>query len=131
MFNSNNGLRILVVDDEPEILRTLKRILARKGYDVVTFEDPFKALDHLKTDRVHLILTDLKMPEMDGVQLLLRIKQHYPAIPVVLITAYATISTAVTAMQQGAFDYLRKPFDIKRIYEVVESALDSLKCGKN
>lgn len=125
MFHANQEIKIVVVDDEPEILRTLKRILSRKGYEVVTFDSPLNALDYLKTERVNLILTDLKMPGMDGVQLLLRVKQSHPSLPVILLTAYATIETAVTAMQQGAFDYLRKPFDIKKIYEIVERAIES------
>lgn len=128
MFNSNKEIKILVVDDEPEILKTLKRILSRKGYEAITFENPMKALDYLKTEQVHLILTDLKMPEMDGVQFLLKIKQSYPTLPVILLTAYASIETAVTAIQQGAFDYIRKPFEIKKIYELVEKALESSKC---
>lgn len=123
MFNSNKGIKILLVDDEPEILRTLKRILAKKNYAVITFEEPAKALEHLKTDAVHLIITDLKMPEMDGLQFLYRAKLLRPDTPVILVTGYATIPTAVSAIQTGAYDYIRKPFDIKKIYAVVEQAL--------
>lgn len=123
MFSLKKGIKILIVDDEPEILRTMKRILERKDYVVVTFENPVPALEYLKTERVHLILSDLKMPVMDGMQFLAQVKKSYPSIPVVLITGHATISTAVAAIQLGAADYLKKPFEIKKIYEVVQRNL--------
>ncbi|OGR97161.1 MAG: hypothetical protein A2902_03490 [Elusimicrobia bacterium RIFCSPLOWO2_01_FULL_64_13] len=127
MFNSNKDVKIIVVDDEPEILRTLQRALSRKGYGVVTFEDPFLALEHVRKEKVDLVLSDLKMPKMDGLQLLLQVKAARPGVPVIMLTGFATIEYAVTAMQQGAFDFLRKPFEIRNIYEVVQSALDSRK----
>jgi DNA-binding NtrC family response regulator len=115
--------KILVVDDDSSILETFKSILERKKYDVEIFFRPSEALEYLNKERVDLILSDLQMPEMDGVQFLYQVKKIAPAVPVVLITAHASIETAVSAIQQGAFDYLSKPLDIKKIYAVVEKAL--------
>ena len=125
MFGPKRKIQILVVDDEPTVSSTIRRILEKRGYSVTTFENPLAALDWIKTDPCDLILTDLKMPQMDGIQFLTQIKRLQPAVPVILITAYSTIDTAVMAIKYGGFDYLQKPFDVQKIYEVVQRALDS------
>ena len=124
MFN-NKKIKTLVVDDDAEVLKTLVKILKKKGHDVFPFESSITALEYLKQEKMDLILTDLKMPEMDGIQFLSRAKTLRPDAPVILITGFATIDTAVSAIKWGAFDYLRKPFEIKKIYEVVDRALSS------
>src|SRR3989344_5968191 len=116
---------ILMVDDDPEVLRTLEKIMKRKGYQTIPFSNPLLALETMRTRRPDLILTDLKMPEMDGIQFMQEAKKIHPSVPVVLITAYATVDTAVSAIQLGGFDHVRKPFEISRIYAVIEKALES------
>ena len=128
MFEKNR-VKTLAVDDDAEVLRTIKRILERRGHEVFAFESARSALEHLKAEPVDLILTDLKMPEMDGIQFLSRAKALRPNVPVILITGFATIETAVSAIKWGAFDYVRKPFEVKKIYEVIERALGSKKGG--
>ena len=112
------------MDDDAEVLRTLVKVISRRGYEVFPFDSPLKALMFLKRESADLILSDLKMPEMDGTQFLYDSKKLHPDVPFILITGYATIETAVTAIQNGAFDYLRKPFEVKKIYEVLDRALN-------
>ena len=128
MFEKNR-VKTLAVDDDAEVLRTIKRILEKKGHEVFAYDSAGAALEHLKKETVDLILTDLKMPEMDGIQFLSRAKALRPYVPVILITGFATIETAVSAIKWGAFDYVRKPFEVKKIYEVIEGALGSKKGG--
>ena len=121
----NKKIRILVTDDDAELLKTLVKILSRRGYQTFPFESPVKALEFLKGEKVDLILSDLKMPEVDGIQFLDRAKSIRPKTPFILITGFATVDTAVSAIKNGAFDYLRKPFEVKKIYEVVDRALQT------
>ncbi len=125
MFGFGKKIRILAVDDDAQVLGTLKKILEKKSYEVLGYTNPVDALARLKTGWVDLILTDLKMPEMDGLQFLEKAKRISPATPIILITAFATIETAVSAIRWGAYDYLTKPFEIKKICEVVKRCLKS------
>lgn len=125
MFLFDSKAAILVVDDDPAVLRTLQRILERKGYRVIANSSSENALEFLKTEPVQLLITDYRMAEMDGIQLLQEAKKLYPSLPVVMITGFATINNAIDTIRLGAFDYLRKPLEIKKIYEVVERALSS------
>ncbi len=122
MFDSKKT-RVVVVDDDAEVLRTLKKILLRRRYEIFAFDSPIAALEHLRKEKADLILSDMKMPQMDGLQFLIQAKTLQPTTPFILITGYATIDTAVSAIQWGAFDYLRKPFEVKKIYEVIDLAL--------
>lgn len=115
----------MIVDDHTEVLSTIDRMLRKKGYQTETFDNPVSALERLKSAAFDLVITDLKMPQMDGLQLLYRVKQSNPGLPVVMITAYSSISTAVEAIKNGGFDYIRKPFDMQHLYGVVERALAS------
>src|ERR1700686_497738 len=98
--------RILIVDDEPDMVENLTRVLRRVGYRCLSTTDPKKARDLLAAQRPDLLLTDLKMPGMDGVDLLRRAHAIDPALPVIMITAFSTIEPAVAAIKEGAFDYL-------------------------
>jgi DNA-binding NtrC family response regulator len=116
--------RILIVDDEADMLLLLKRILAEESdCQVVTETDPKKALALFSADPFDMVITDLKMPKMDGVKLLEAIKEISPEVAVVIMTAYATIETAVDAIRKGAYDYITKPFQRERIVMTVENAL--------
>ncbi|MBI3013084.1 MAG: response regulator [Elusimicrobia bacterium] len=115
--------RIVVVDDNQEVLKTMKRILLQREYDVTTYENPRKALEEYSQNQTDLILTDLKMPEMNGIDLLIQVKKKSPSLPVIIMTAFATIDTAVLATKWGAFNYIKKPFEISRIYDLIDQAL--------
>src|SRR5437660_11396478 len=99
------------------------RILRRAGHRCLTATDPHRALSLLESERPDLLLTDLKMPEVDGLALLRRAKELDPALPVIVITAFATIESAVAAIKEGAFDYLPKNFSVDQLTVVVERAL--------
>ena len=102
--------KILIVDDEPEALENCSRILRRFRYDCLTEPDPVRAVDVIKRERPGLVLTDLCMPGLDGIGVLNEAKRLDPEVHVVLLTAHATVQTAVTSMRQGALDYILKPF---------------------
>jgi DNA-binding NtrC family response regulator len=119
--------RILIVDDEPNVVNFLSILLQREGYEVVTATSGKEALEKLKENRVDVVLADLKMPEMDGLELLSRIKQMDNQIAVIIMTAYASIETAIEAMRRGAFDYVIKPFKVDEITLVVKRALQERK----
>ena len=114
--------RVLIVDDEPDMVDNCARILGRTGYDCVTTNDPRRALDLLESERPDVLLTDLKMPEVDGMALLRRAHDVDPALPVIVITAFATIESAVSAIKEGAFDYLPKNFSVEQLRVAVERA---------
>jgi two-component system, NtrC family, response regulator HydG len=117
--------RILVVDDQDMMRDSLAGILAREHHDVVAAADGPAALARLGSgSRFDLLITDLRMPRMDGMQLLQEAKRIFPDLPVVMMTAHGTISNAVEAMRQGAYDYLQKPFDGDAIKALVERALE-------
>jgi len=115
--------RVLVVDDEPDMVENCSRILQRGGYEVLTATDPRRGLAMLESERPDLLLTDLKMPEVDGMELLRRARELDPALPVIMITAFATIESAVAAVREGAFDYLPKTFSVDQLHVAVDRAL--------
>ncbi|MBI2155609.1 MAG: sigma-54-dependent Fis family transcriptional regulator [Candidatus Rokubacteria bacterium] len=115
--------RVLVVDDEPDMVENCARILKRAGLQCLTATDPRRALALVETERPDLLLTDVKMPGMDGMELLRRAREVDPALPVVLITAFATIESAVAAIKDGAFDYLPKNFSVEQLRVAVERGL--------
>ncbi len=115
--------RIVVVDDEPITLKQLRRILEKAGYRVSTFSNPHRALEHLETSGCDLVISDVQMPTMNGMELMTRIKGQYPAMEVILITGYASLDGAVEATREGAFYYLEKPFTPDRVREQVNQAL--------
>jgi DNA-binding NtrC family response regulator len=117
---------ILVVDDEPQMLIAINETLRRKGYSITTAGSAREAMCRLKERHYHLVITDMRMPEMTGLDLLKKIKSSTPQTPVVLLTAYGTIQNAVDAMRQGAFDYLLKPFSSEPLEAVVRRALDNM-----
>lgn len=119
--------RVLVVDDEDSIREFLEIMLRREGYDVTCASSGAAALEVMKGKTFDLVLSDMSMPEMDGIQLLARIKEVDPAIVVVIMTAYGSAESAVMAMKGGAADYLSKPFQIEELLIVIEKALKSAK----
>jgi nitrogen regulation protein NR(I) len=115
--------QVLIVDDEPNLRKILSAQLSRDGYDVLTAEDGEQGLAQLRDHHIDLVITDLKMPKVDGMTLLRRALQEDPDLPVVMITAHGTVDTAVEALKIGAFDYLTKPFDKDEVRQIVAKAL--------
>ncbi|MDH4099445.1 MAG: sigma-54 dependent transcriptional regulator [Nitrospirota bacterium] len=118
--------KILIVDDEASMRLAMQETLRRSGYDVVTAGDGQEGLLKLKDDEVQLVITDMKMPRMSGIDFLKNIKKTSPQMPVVMVTAYATVNNAVEAMKEGAFDYLLKPFSPEALEEVVHRVFLSI-----
>jgi len=117
--------RILVADDDAVIREGLRRILGMEGYEVETVSNGRAALERLKDESFRLLITDLKMPGMSGIEVLQSIRSCQPELPVVMITGYAAIDNAVEAMKHGATDYLAKPFGNEEIVAKVRTALDN------
>jgi len=122
--------RILVVDDELIVRDSIKDWLADEGFSVDAAESGPEALDLLSKQSYHLMFTDIKMPGMDGVEVLQKAKQDFPDLCVVMMTAYATVETAVEAMKIGAFDYLLKPFDLDTLVPMVVRIYQDLELSK-
>jgi two-component system response regulator AtoC len=115
--------QVLIVDDEPNLRKILSAQLTRDGYDVLTAEDGEQGLHLLREHHIDLVITDLKMPKVDGMTLLKRALEEEPELPVVLVTAHGTIDTAVEALKRGAFDFVTKPFDKDEVRQIVAKAL--------
>jgi DNA-binding NtrC family response regulator len=116
--------RVLIADDEANMRWVLERALSKAGYDVETAEDGQLALDRALAERPDLVLVDLKMPKMDGLSVLRTLKEHYPDLLIVMMTAHGSTATAVEAMKAGAHDYLMKPFDIEELLITVAKAFE-------
>jgi two-component system response regulator AtoC len=119
--------RVMVVDDDAETLALMREIVAKEGFEVETAEDAETALRRLEQWQPELLITDIHMPGMDGLALLAAVREKEPDIPVVLLTAYGSLKTAVDAIKAGAFDYLSKPFVVEDIRLVVRRALEHTK----
>ncbi len=115
--------QVLIVDDEPNLRKILSAQLSRDGYDVLTAEDGEQGLQILKEHHIDLVVTDLKMPKVDGMSLMREALREDPELPIVMITAHGTVDTAVEALKLGAFDYLTKPFDKDEVRQIVAKAL--------
>jgi DNA-binding NtrC family response regulator len=116
----------MIVDDEPIEASVMGDILTDSGFDVSIQTNPRKALDLAQKQSFDLIVSDLKMPNMDGLELLRELRRNDPDVHVIIITAYATVGTAVTAMREGAFDYIMKPFSKDELLISVERAIKTL-----
>ena len=117
--------RILVVDDEESIREFLDIMLRKEGYEVTCVEDGQKAIDMLKKKTIDLIISDLQMPNVTGIELLKHVKETYPDLLFMLITAFGTTESAVEAMKMGAYDYITKPFKIDEVRINIANALRS------
>src|SRR3954471_19084961 len=117
--------RVLVVDDEESIREFLEIMLRKEGYEVTCAEDGQKALELIKKKSFDLVISDLQMPNMTGIELLRHVKDQYPDILFMMITAFGTTETAVEAMKLGAYDYITKPFKIDEVRININNALKS------
>ncbi len=117
--------RILVVDDEPNMLRLLRTILMDKtGYEVITTNNPLEVGKLLREESFDLVVTDLKMPLVDGLDLIDIVRQVKGNLPIVIITAYGTTETAEEAVRKGAYDFITKPFRKETILITIKRALE-------
>ena len=120
---SSMQARVFVVDDEPRMADAIAVALGRDGHDCRTFQRADEALAALERDGADVLVTDRKMPGMDGIELMRQALAVDPGLPVILVTAYADVSSAVSAMREGAFDYVAKPFDNDELRALVARAL--------
>ncbi len=116
---------ILIVDDEKNYLVVLSSFLSGEGYEPITADNAQQALDIVESTDLDLVLTDMKMPSMDGIELLKRIKEKSPDLPVVMMTAYGTVEKAVEAMQLGAFNFVLKPFQNETLKQIIRNAVST------
>ena len=115
--------RVLVVDDEVNMLKLLQRVLTKEGFDVQTSDSPSQAIRLLREEEFDLVICDLVMPVIGGLDLMQEVRATQPDLPFVLITAHGTIGSAVEAMKAGAFDYVTKPFRKEDLLLVVRKAV--------
>ncbi len=118
------GKRVLVIDDEAIVRVSCQRVLEPEGFEVDVTARGDEALEMMQSKQYDVVLTDLKMPDMDGLEVLKEIKKRWPEVQVIIITGYGTISTAVQAIKLGAYDYIEKPFTPEDILNVVKKALE-------
>ena len=115
--------RILIIDDESQLRSMLRLMLERVGYEVIEAEDGMEGIRQYRDNPADLIITDLKMSSLGGMEVLRRVKESFPVTVVIVITGYSTVSSAVEVMKSGAFDYLPKPFTPHELRAVVMQAL--------
>ncbi|NVM05185.1 MAG: sigma-54-dependent Fis family transcriptional regulator [Candidatus Helarchaeota archaeon] len=122
--------KILIVDDEMIMRDSLTAWLEEDDFNPITAESGMQALEILDKDKPEVILLDIKMPRMDGITLLKKLKEKYEDIPVVIITAYATVENAVESMKEGAYDYVMKPFPPEKISYLLKRIIEHQKLIK-
>ena len=126
----NHPYEILIVDDEPIICERLKAFIEKEGHQVETFVDPGKALERLDAKNFDILISDIRMGEIDGIQVMERATEKSNRIKVVMITGYATMELAREAMAKGAFDFIAKPFKSKEIRSTIAKAVEEIEQEK-
>ncbi|MDQ3050730.1 MAG: sigma-54 dependent transcriptional regulator [Bacteroidota bacterium] len=116
--------KILIIDDEKSIRNTLREILSYEGYEVTEAQDGSEGLKYAEKEKFDIILSDIKMPKMDGIEVLEKLQEITPETPVVMISGHGNIDTAVEAIRKGAFDYISKPLDLNRMLVTIRNAMD-------
>jgi DNA-binding NtrC family response regulator len=114
--------KVLLVDDEKEFIETLAERMQNRGMDVSSTTSAVEALKMAEEEAYDAIILDLKMPEMDGIEVLATLKERHPELQVILLTGHATVQKGIEAMKLGAMDFLEKPFDIKVLSEKIKKA---------
>ena len=118
-----NKKRIMLIDNEEGLCRMMEAVLTDSGYEVKAYTRSFEAVEEFRPGEWDLVVSDIKMPGMDGIELLQRIKEKEPGVPVVMITAFATVETSIQALRRGAYDMLTKPFEPEELLYRVKNAL--------
>lgn len=122
--------RIVITDDDLSLCHFLKRTLSQKGHEVITCQTGREAVGFIDRQEPNLVLLDNRLPDLMGLEILKEMRQRHPKMPIVLMTAYGTIDTAIEAMRQGAFDYILKPFDLQEMVELVSKGIEANKLMK-
>jgi two-component system response regulator (stage 0 sporulation protein F) len=120
---SNSMVKILVIDDQPGIRRLLVEVLAEEGYTVITASNGYEGVQQVKDEHPNLILMDMKMPGMDGIETLRELKRLGEADKVIMMTAYGELELVTQAQQLGAYAYITKPFDIIKLCQMISEQL--------
>ncbi len=115
--------KVLVVDDEKGVCYSFKKVLSRRGYEVITANNGIEGVEQARKENPDLVIMDVSMPKMDGLETLQKLRSLYPNITVIMMTAHSTSDKAITAMKYGAYDYLTKPFDNNSLIALVEKAI--------
>ena len=123
-MSENRNKKILVVDDDESLRRVIEYNISEEGYDVLASDSGKKGLEIFKKHEIDLVITDLQMPEMDGIELIKQIRAIAPSAMVIVITAFGTVDTAVESMKLGAFEYITKPFNREELKIIVKKALE-------
>ena len=122
-----SSLRVLIVDDEEIALKNLEHIMKKEGYQVMGTQSGVNALKLLSEHEFDIVLTDLKMEKVDGMDILRHCRENYPDTEVIIITAYATLDSAVKSMKEGAYYYIAKPFKLDEVRKIVREAGEKIK----
>lgn len=125
-MNSENR-KLLIIDDEEVALHNLKHVLRKEGYEVTASQSGSRALQILEEHSFDLVLTDLRMEKVDGMQILRRVRELHPETEVIMITGYATVDSAIEAMKAGAYHYIAKPYKLDEVRKVVREALEKIR----
>jgi DNA-binding NtrC family response regulator len=121
--DNNKPLRLLVIDDEPIVGKRLQQVFAKMGFDVETYTSALSAMEAMERDPFDIVVTDLKMEGMDGMEVLERVKERNPDTKVIIITGYAQLDTASEAFRKGVFDFIAKPFRLDELKRVILRAM--------
>ncbi len=119
-------LKILILDDEPIVGQRLKATLEKEGHNVETFVNPLEAVSRLEGKTFDIVVTDIRMDDMDGIEILELVLQKSARTKVIMITGYATLEVARESLAKGAFDFIAKPFKLKEMRQAIEKAVDAL-----
>jgi DNA-binding NtrC family response regulator len=119
-------LQVLVLDDEPIVGKRLQPALAKVGCDVAVFEAPAPALERIRREKFDVVVTDIRMDDIDGIKVLETVLERWPDTKVIMITGYATVEVAREAIAKGAFDFIAKPFKPQELRDVIAKAADAL-----
>ncbi len=117
-------LKLLIVEDDKSALESLIQLLSMDGYSVVGFSNPLKAFEYLKNNDIDVVISDIKMPEMSGMELLDKIKKSYPEVDVILMTAFGDVNNAVEAIKKGASHYILKPINYEELLEILKKVAE-------
>jgi len=126
-MGSEQKTKVLILDDEPIVLKRLKPALEKSGYDVEAFSRSLEASNRIMEKEFDIVITDLKMEGIDGMEFLTRVKDRSPVTEVIVITGFATMETAKESFKKGVFDFLAKPFKFGEIKEVLAKAESKIK----
>ena len=122
-----NAGKVWIIDDDRSIRWVLEKALVQEGLTPTCFENGHSTLARLRQDQPDVIVTDIRMPGIDGLEVLAKIKEEHPELPVIIITAHSDLDSAVASYQGGAFEYLPKPFDVEEAMALVKRAIEQRK----